>query len=715
MPKQDKPPRKSEPGGLRVPVTRFGKGSRSADNSPANKQPISRNVTNPVDPKIVLSQPSISDSTGKTYQPVNVTVHPHTQPRVPRPPEDTDSCPCGVRQKKNVWKIDCSKCKRYWHADCLSMSGIKKDSINSMLDYLCPFCYIPPARFINDDPDVCFTCKNTDNIRNLALWQETYGLTDCLSQFKTLKNEVSSINSDLTDNMADIREFDLHLKHLLFDKDKLVAYQNKVKSIEQLTASIDANVKELRSHDHRPHPEVELSSSSQIDLKKISDSLDELNAKVERLESRATIPTRIPPPVAATIEHPAPAPPRSTTHTEKAHNQKPFDKPVDDYLSQDLSTELLQFLTDDCQFTDTNGRSVCSFGAKYTYTGARAQHINEVPPLIQKVLDKVNNDFCQAKSPSDTSEHGRPATFVNQCLINKYSGQDAYLPEHADNEKSIDPRSSIFTISLGKPCDVRFRDLYSQEQHVISPKSGSLYSMSRCSQEFYTHRIEKTDMEEDVRYSITLRRVGENYKDSMCIVGDSNTRKLKFKWQKEDSQGTFGHNLPGERFPTYTVDQINPASYAHYQNIVVLCGVNSIKRFNVTEAEVEQVYYEFKDNLFQIRKFNPKANIFVCPLLPTKSYSINRKVAMFNSLIVKDLLESDLGVTWISGANDFVGITGYLSEKLSFVGDQLHLNYPGATILASMIKRAIYYRKGSGLVSGVSYGAVAGGPRRDPV
>ena len=78
-------------------------------------------------------------------------------------------------------------------------------------------------------------------------------------------------------------------------------------------------------------------------------------------------------------------------------------------------------------------------------------------------------------------------------------------------------------------------------------------------------------------------------------------------------------------------------------------------------------------------------------------------------MIVDDLLESNLGASYITGCRDFLGQGGYLSERYSFYGDQLHLNYPGARKLASMIKHAIDFRKGNGLVSGVSYQAAVVG------
>ena len=50
------------------------------------------------------------------------------------------------------------------------------------------------------------------------------------------------------------------------------------------------------------------------------------------------------------------------------------------------------------------------------------------------------------------------------------------------------------------------------------------------------------------RYSITFRSVGKN---STIIIGDSNTKHLKFSTGQHREKGTFEYHMPGERVETF--------------------------------------------------------------------------------------------------------------------------------------------------------------------
>ena len=77
------------------------------------------------------------------------------------------------------------------------MDGISKDSINKMVNYLCPFCYIPPAQNISPRSDTCFTCKNTNNLRSLALWQEIQLISDKVNELQTVSANLEKINETI--------------------------------------------------------------------------------------------------------------------------------------------------------------------------------------------------------------------------------------------------------------------------------------------------------------------------------------------------------------------------------------------------------------------------------------------------------------------------------------------------------------------------------------
>ena len=354
-----------------------------------------------------------------------------------------------------------------------------------------------------------------------------------------------------------------------------------------------------------------------------------------------------------------------------------------------------------------------NFGDEYSYTGSKPCTVSEdFPPVIKCIVDRINTQFNSPITPRrKDGKPGRPipGPEVTQCLVNRYSGSRAFLPEHSDNEPSLDPESSIFTLSLGDECDIVFKEKSNGSETIHHCNSGSLYYMSRRSQEFYSHRIDTVDFSNKVRFSLTFRRSNSCYKNSLLVMGDSNTRYLHFG----EGEHTFGHMLPGAKKWAPEVKDLDPVSCCAYSNVVIMCGINSIRpRKDCPPGSVPEVYALYKSKIQQIRLLNPKINIFVCPILPTKMYSLNRKAAWFNGLIVSDLLESRFGVLWVAGVRDFLDSAGYLSDKLSYRGDPLHLNFSGAGMLAMLIKRCISFRKGNGLISGVSYQAAvaAGGP-----
>ena len=51
------------------------------------------------------------------------------------------------------------------------------------------------------------------------------------------------------------------------------------------------------------------------------------------------------------------------------------------------------------------------------------------------MLDCLNSAYDPAK--------------LNSCVVNKYEGRGSFIPAHSDDERCIDPHSSIFTVSLG--------------------------------------------------------------------------------------------------------------------------------------------------------------------------------------------------------------------------------------------------------------------------
>ena len=371
--------------------------------------------------------------------------------------------------------------------------------------------------------------------------------------------------------------------------------------------------------------------------------------------------------------------PIDTAAKPVSHSFKCINENFDNFILTDESDKLLDFLSK-VDFRSEGGHEVATYGAKYNYMGHKSQP-KPLPECLQSLMDKLN----QTKT-GGTYE-------LNACLVNRYEGPESKLPEHSDNEYSINPSSDIFTVSLGDVRKVIFRDIFSDKEMEHTPQANSLYVMSRDSQNFYQHRIDRDSSFTGVRYSLTFRSVHWRYLNSTCIIGDSNTKNIKFG----SGKGTVGDATPGKQVYAPLVEDIDAKMCASYRNTVISVGVNSIKDKNITMNDIKDIYSIYKTKISEIERLNKECKILVVPLFPSKLISLNRKIIRFNRILLNDLPRSFESVSIVGGTAQFVDKeSGLLSESLSrYRDDPIHLNSAGVGLLVSKIKFAIFQKKQS--------------------
>ena len=358
------------------------------------------------------------------------------------------------------------------------------------------------------------------------------------------------------------------------------------------------------------------------------------------------------------------------------------------FLEPELYDELTEFLSTQQSFVDENGHSVLAFGERYGYSGGKAPDTKPLPDIIAKIIQLINSKFgCN----------------INSVLINKYLGVASYLPEHSDDESSIDPESDIFTMSVGQTRDVVFTDKFSKVETTLPVEDNSLYSMSRDSQNCFTHKIDKIKedvLEDRVRFSLTFRTVGSIFRRSTVIVGDSNTKHLAFG----DGKGTFGKGLPGKRVQAYKVGDISPIDCLSYANVVIQCGINDISEGSgqyhrkTSDIDVDQIFSEFKGKVSTICKLKKNINVFITPILPTRSVTYNARAVRFNRLIYSQIIDQNYyrcSMLNVSGLCDSSYRTDLLDASYSR-GDAVHLNHRGTRYLANVMKDSIFRVYNSG-------------------
>ena len=97
-----------------------------------------------------------------------------------------------------------------------------------------------------------------------------------------------------------------------------------------------------------------------------------------------------------------------------------------------------------------------------------------------------------------------------------------------------------------------------------------------------------------------------------------------------------------------------------------------------------------------MRECNPKGNIFICPVLPSRDNNINSRIVKFNKFLFNDLTRSDLKIQIVQGFGQFVDRYGLMKDTLHDKrtdSDVLHINESGYRLLVRQIKSSIFSLK----------------------
>ena len=528
---------------------------------------------------------------------------------IPIEHRDLKHCPCGQSNPKSC-KVDCSRCKQIWHADCLSFKGIPESAIKKMLDYLCPYCYVAPVRTIPNDnePDFCNSCRGT----------------------RVLQKANSDIESALTDQ-----------------------YQKKISDIIESTT------------------------------KTITDSDKLIKSLKEDLESLKMI--------TATSNVTPPADPEPDPSDDDVLAPPCKENPVADYkqdfLTDEQSQQILDFLEHsrtNGEFIQKNGRQTIAYGVPYRwatiYNGNKDE--KKIPDALQPLIERAQEACGSTSAP------------INSILVNYYPAKNSskdpksLMPAHSDNENEITPQSTIATYSLGATREMQFTSIHDDDTETLEVESNSLYLMTKSSQSWFKHSMLDVDTTQE-RYSVVMRNVDPLYCRSTLIVGDSNTKEIKFG----SGKGTLGEKYPGEKIKASRIQDIDPAKCVGYSNVVLVCGTNDLRPVN--KPDVTELSQLLLEKVKQLRVLNPLSKIILMPVLPTRNRSMNRNVMAFNRLVGKWVLQRRDKFIVNPFVHEFLDNADLMGKKWVREGDAdgIHLGPAGLCKFISIIKTTIYLRE----------------------
>ena len=100
-----------------------------------------------------------------------------------------------------------------------------------------------------------------------------------------------------------------------------------------------------------------------------------------------------------------------------------------------------------------------------------------------------------------------PDLVFNSAMIHKYTDGNSIIPHHSDDEVCIESDSQIVTISLGETREMEFKNKSSGTTELVTLEHGEVFTMSKNSQQYFTHAIPATAMKKNARLSITLRQI----------------------------------------------------------------------------------------------------------------------------------------------------------------------------------------------------------------
>ena len=538
-----------------------------------------------------------------------------------------NACPC--KQSTGDWLIDCSSCSQFWHADCVGLKGLDEKEINKLLYWKCPFCYKPPfpTSDTNSDVDVCHICRNT------VVLQKTNNLFELALADENSK-KVQAIVDSATTALSE-------------------AYTAQINTLVESSTKAMEQSKNLIS-----------SLSGQLD--DLSEKLSKTsnNFKTER-NGNVNVP---------------PACPNVTAEIPPS-DELPFEDYKNDFLDDSEAVSILQFL-EECRtngaFKQKNGRGTLGFGVQCAWTSIYNEQSGEkdIPDALLPMVNK-SKEACGGQE-------------LNCLLINYYpaksDSQDppSHMPAHSDDEFDIVPDSLIATYSLGASRTINFTPKHSDEDHSIDVDGNSLYIMSRRSQEYYKHSMLDVDVTA-VRYSVTMRHVDTSFNRSTLIIGDSNTQDIVFG----EGRGTMGERYPGKRVKAAKIGDVEPGMCGQYANIVIAAGTNDLWPKN--RPDVDELVDTMVGKVSQIAQLNPKAHVFVMPVLPTRDREMNRLVMDYNRRLLSWVNRRFHRHVTMPSVASFLDSTGLLSLSLARnSSDKVHLGKRGISKYVSVVKNSIF-------------------------
>ena len=351
-------------------------------------------------------------------------------------------------------------------------------------------------------------------------------------------------------------------------------------------------------------------------------------------------------------------------------------------------------------------------------------------PELNNLKSKHMNEFNMISNLCDSINGFDGSTGnMNGCLVNYFPSGQARLSAHSDDESYVDQEATICTLSLGETRELKIlekkhgRD--NKELKSFMLENQSLFIMKPGSQHCTKHIVMDIDGDkQSSRFSISFRHIipsqrtnewphnqyhasrdSENskssiptskleYKDTTLILGDSISRDLNATKLagKNKNYNVINLSNGGAKIQTVndTLDEFYSGIHAHFKDNdpvscisvtkVILCvGTNDIR--NARWGKVNHLFYPLVQLIDKLKRYYPKASIFIQSLLPQRLVNIQVKynVQNFNRLL-RDVSRR-CSVYYLDMFSDFLNKYDMFPNS-SLFRDNVHPNQQGNRVLA---------------------------------
>ena len=540
-------------------------------------------------------------------------------------------CPCGT-SKPDSTKIDCSKCSTLWHTTCLSMAGelLTQEVIASMLEYKCPFCFIPPGA----------RPTSAEHISTLPVTPQPIDLHPLEAMIRELTKEVEEL-------------------------------KNKTPTNPPIPSSHPTN---------NPHPDV---------LKALT-ALGEQNQKLFACLEKISIPNNIKAHIPPDTPRTPSLPPTQLNGAclELRNPTKHIEGIQEDFISPDLAKRLLLILPT-LKYTKVGAWETINLGAYYPYTGSPTQDPTaEIPVELQEFMDKANKDICSefkvnqltvnrypCKGGCLTEHEDNEACIKVGSLILAGTLGDGKVLTFRDkmSNKEVDvnpPDKSVYIMSQTSQSLWTHR-MERQKQNSSDGADGYQYTITaRCvSAQNNNECIILGDSNTD-HY-----KFGEDKGTFGWLLPGKRIPTMRIK--HIDPEACIGYPNVNIHVGINDIRECAPPKFK--------------AKTDALPKDIDTHVSNLVRKVNEIKRLSPGSRITVSSMLPTKLPGLNRRCGLFNNLLTELLRVSQPSVKVLTFRQFYNPETRQLHEMYAArrSDDNVHLSRKARPVLAKAIKEGI--------------------------